>query len=91
MSTTRLSRDDNLALAAEEALTDLLLDRGLPGIDDADDGLPVEVNIIETYREAMLLAGDKGLIVKLSDGRELHLTITAYAPVTSTGITGQEG
>lgn len=81
-----LTRDDDLALAAEEVLTSLLLDadyfasaRGvLPGIEDEDG--PVEVNVIETYAEQGLLTSDKGLVVKLSDGRELHLTITAYGP-----------
>lgn len=91
MNTQRLTRDDDLALAAEETLTSILLDADhyasrhgvLPGIMDADDGLPVEINVIETYKEAMLLTGDKGLIVRLSDGRELHLTITAYKPAKS--------
>jgi hypothetical protein len=86
MTTTRLTRDDNLALVAEEVLTSLILDadrfasaRGvLPGIEDEDG--PVEVNVIETYAEQGLLASDKGLVVKLSDGGELHLTITAYTP-----------
>ena len=84
MSTQRLTRDDELATATEQALTKLLLDaRELPGVKSADedeDYLDVEVNVIETYSEAMLLTSDKGLVVYLSDGRELHLTITAYGP-----------
>lgn len=80
MTTRRLTKDTALAENAEAVLTTLLLDVNLPGIMDADDGLPVEVNVIETYAEAMLLTSDKGLVVQLSDGRELHLTITAYKP-----------
>jgi hypothetical protein len=81
MTTTRLTRDNDLATATEEALTDLILGGDL-GITD-DEDLPVEADIIETYAEAGLLTRDKGLIVKLSDGRELHLTITAYGPARS--------
>lgn len=84
MSTRRLTRDDELATAAETALTDVMLNAFggvLPGIADAEDDQPVEVNVIETYSEAMLLTRDKGLVVYLSDVRELHLTITAYSPV----------
>ena len=86
MTTNRLTRDDHLAETAETVLTSLLLDADhyacrhgvLPGIEDEDG--PVEVNVIETYKEAMLLTGDRGIVVQLSDGRELHLTITAYKP-----------
>lgn len=79
MTTARLTRDDDLALAAEESLTTLLLDTAsLPGLADEDG--PIGADIIETYAEAGLLTGDKGLVVKLEDGRELHLTITAYKP-----------
>jgi hypothetical protein len=82
MSTTRLTRDDELAEQAEEALTRLLLDTPLlPGITDEDG--PVGADIIETYAEAGLLTGDKGLVVVLEDGRQLRLTITAYGPVKS--------
>jgi hypothetical protein len=85
MNTTKLYRDDELALAAEESLTGLLLHaRELPGVkstDEDEDYLDVEVYIIETYAEQGLLTSDKGLVVKLSDGRELHLTITAYKPM----------
>jgi hypothetical protein len=80
MNTARLTRDDHLAENAEAVLTTLLLDVNLPGIMDAEDGAPVEVNVIETYEESGLLTSDKGLVVQLSDGRELHLTITAYKP-----------
>jgi predicted methyltransferase len=80
MTTKRLTRDDNLAMNVEEVLTTLLLDVNLPGIMDDEDDLPIEVNIIETYAEAGLLTSDKGLVVQLSDGRELHLTISAYKP-----------
>lgn len=86
MTTTRLTRDDDLALAAEGSLTKLMLHaQELPGIkstDEDEDYLDVEVNVIETYAEQGLLTSDKGLVVKLSDGRELHLTITAYKPMS---------
>jgi hypothetical protein len=82
VATTRLTRDDDLATATEQALTDLILGNepsySFPYIEDEDGR--VEVNVIETYSEAMLLTRDKGLVIQLSDGRELHLTITAYGP-----------
>jgi hypothetical protein len=74
----KMTSDDRLAENLEAVLTTLLLDVNLPGIADADDGLPVEVNVIETYAEAGLLTSDKGLVVSLSDGREVRLTISAY-------------
>lgn len=87
MSTTRFARDDELATATEGALTKIMLAaRELPGVkstDEDEDYLDVEVNVIETYREAGLLTSDKGLVVNLSDGRALHLTITAYGPAKS--------
>jgi hypothetical protein len=83
-TTSKQEGDHQLATQAEHALTRLLLegegqDCTLPGI-TAEDGGPVEVNVIETYKEAMLLTQDKGLVVNLSDGRVLHLTIIAYRP-----------
>ncbi len=82
MSTQRLTRDDALATQAETALTAVLLDAPFfPGLADEDG--PIGADVIETYAEAGVLTGDKGLIVSLEDGRQLRLTITAYGPVKS--------
>ena len=82
MSTIRLTRDDELAAATEQALTKLMLDAPfLPGL--ADDDGPIGADVIETYAEQGLLTSDKGLVVFLEDGRQLRLTITAYGPVKS--------
>lgn len=87
MTPQRLTRDDQLAEQAETALTKLILDaRELPGVkstDEDEDYLDVEVNVIETYTEQGLMTRDRGLVLFLSDGRQLHLTITAHGPVTS--------
>ena len=87
MATARLTRDDELATGVEHALTKLMLDaRELPGVkstDEDEDYLDAEVNVIETYSEAGIFTSDKGLVVNLSDGRVLHLTITAYGPAKS--------
>lgn len=82
MSTTPLTRDDQLAGQAEEALARLLIDAPfLPGL--ADDDGPIGADIIEAYAEQGLLTSDKGLVVFLEDGRQVRLTITAYGPVKS--------
>lgn len=38
------------------------------------------VNAAESYREAGLMTADKGLVVEMSDGSKVHLTIVAYSP-----------
>lgn len=35
-----------------------------------------EINVIETFEEAMLLTRDKGLVLYLSNGQEYALTIS---------------
>ena len=80
MSTERLTRDDELATAAEDAFLRLLLDGDTSVITDEDGLFGPDMGSVETYEAAMLLTSDRGLIVKLPGGRELHLTITAYGP-----------
>lgn len=51
------------------------------GVSEDEDGNGPEVNTTETFEEALLLTSDKGLVLEMSDGAQVHLTITAYVPV----------
>ena len=52
----------------------------LYGLSEDEDGNEPEVNVSETYKEAGVLTSDKGLVLSMSDGAQVRITITAYVP-----------
>jgi hypothetical protein len=41
------------------------------------------VDGVETYAEARIATQDKGLVLDLSDGSQVRLTVVAYSPATT--------
>lgn len=68
-------RNVDLAEEFQHALSDLLTsEEGRHLVDGpATEG-------VNTFEEAGLITGDKGLMVTLSDGSQIELTIVAYSP-----------
>jgi len=52
----------------------------LYGLSEDEHGSEPEVNVTETYEEAGMLTSDKGLVLSMSDGAQVRITITAYVP-----------
>ena len=52
----------------------------LYGLSEDEDGNEPEVSVTETYEEAGVLTSDKGLVLSMSDGAQVRITITAYVP-----------
>lgn len=78
---TRLAQDSGYAELFTEILGNLVGPADLTGLPTDEDGNPPEVNTRETYTEAGLMTSDKGLVLYLSDGAQVHLTVSAYVPV----------
>lgn len=76
----QLSEDGVYATGFETALVSILTsDVDLQDLADADGEAP-EVNVAETYEEAGVLTRDRGLVLQMSDGAQVRLTIHAYTP-----------
>lgn len=56
----------------EEILTDIIIDNS--------EGTEFENCEIRTFEEASLLTMDKGIVIDLSDGSSIQLTIQGYEP-----------
>jgi hypothetical protein len=78
----RLMPDPDYAGRAEEALMEVLagalLEDVSPGEDGEEEYTAAEVNVVETFTESGF--GGKGLVLYLSDGAEIRMTITAGVP-----------
>jgi hypothetical protein len=75
-----MKQDADLAERFQNSLRYLLAERATDWLDtDAEaDAEPLEVDLAHTYEDHGMLTRDKGLVVTLSDGSTVHLTITAY-------------
>ena len=81
MTGQQLSEDRKYAAAIEEELVDLLAGREIPNLPVIIEGeTGAEVNVVETYTEAGVLGRDRGLVLHMSDGAQVRLTIQAYTP-----------
>ena len=71
------------AEAFEAALYNLLSDEEAVGTALAEADINVNedepIERLVTFEEAMLLTSDRGLVVRLTDGAEFHLTIVKSA------------
>jgi hypothetical protein len=84
MPKQQLSEDRDYAKAIETGLVPILAGQDFPA---GPNRLPVivadetgaEVNVVETYEEAGVL-GNRGLVLQMSDGAQVRLTIHAYTP-----------
>lgn len=80
MSRQQLSEDRKYAAAIEEELAEILAGRQFPNLPVIFEyGFDAEVNVVETYEEAGVL-GNRGLVLYMSDGAQVRLTINAYTP-----------
>lgn len=77
MTTMYLS--DEFAEEIQTALVDLI---GTAELDDGGEfsSMAGGVARIETFEEAMVLSGNKGLVIKFADGSEAQVTIVAGRP-----------
>jgi len=80
MPRQQLSQNREYAEAFETMLSRVLLTTILFGLPEDEDGCEPEVNVIETYKEAGVLTRDRGLVLQMSDGAQVRLTIQAYTP-----------
>ena len=81
MTGQQLSEDRKYAAAIEEELVDILTGREIPNPPVITEGVNgAEVNVAETYAEAGVLGRDRGLVLHMSDGAQVRLTIQAYTP-----------
>ena len=76
-----LSQDRAYAEAFTEVLGALLGPADLTGLPTDDEGNAPEVNVRETFKEAGVMTSDKGLVLYLSDGTQVYLTVQAFVPV----------
>lgn len=77
----QLSENREYAKALEEALVPMLASHNFPTLPDlVEDETGAEVNVVETYEEAGVLNRDRGLVLHMSDGAQVRLTIQAYTP-----------
>ena len=77
MTRQQLTQDSDYARDFADALSDEISDWGVPRV---NDGVGAEVNVVETYTEAGVLTRDAGLVLHMSDGAQVRLTIQAYVP-----------
>ena len=69
------------ATAIEEELVNVLAGREFPNLPELAEGeTGAEVNVVETYTEAGVMTRDRGLVLEMSDGAQVRLTIQAYVP-----------
>ena len=69
------------AAAIEEELVNVLAGREFPNLPEIIEGeTGAEVNVVETYQEAGVMTRDRGLVLEMSDGSQVRLTIQAYVP-----------
>ena len=79
--TQHLINGSEYAKAIETALVPILAGRDFPDLPVIlEDENGAEVNEVETYQEAGVLTRDPGLILHMSDGAQVRLTIQAYVP-----------
>jgi hypothetical protein len=80
MPRQQLSENREYAKALEEALVPMLASHNFPTLPDLVEGeTGAEVNVVETYEEAGI-PGNRGLVLYMSDGSQVRLTINAYTP-----------
>lgn len=73
-----MTNNENLAREFEYLLKDVM-ELNSPIEADEDDEIMFDgLSYIRTFEEAGILTNDKGLVVKLEDGAEIHITIQAY-------------
>jgi len=73
-------QDSGYAGRFTELLAEGIASIDLYGLSEDEDGNEPEVNVTETYEEAGVLTSDKGLMLSMSDGARVRITITAYVP-----------
>lgn len=71
------TRNDDLAEEFQTALADLLTDEEGRHLVDGPC-----VESAESFEMAGVLTRDKGLLVTLSDGSQIEITVVAYSPST---------
>lgn len=82
MTRQQLTEDRTYAAAIEEELVEILAGHEFPNLPTIieDMGPGAEVNVVETYEEAGVMTRDRGLVLDMSDGAQVRLTIQAYVP-----------
>ena len=76
-----LTNSSDYAKAIEKGLVPILAGYDFPDLPVIlEDESGAEVNVVETYEEAGTLTLDAGLVLHMSDGAQVRLTIQAYVP-----------
>lgn len=77
----QLTHASDYAKAIAERLVPILAGHDFPDLPVIiEDENGAEVNVVETYEEAGILTRDSGLVLHMSDGAQVRLTIQAYVP-----------
>jgi hypothetical protein len=79
-----MGHEELLAEALKTALADVSLEDLTEDLDEEPlvdaDGDHVEIETVDTLADAGFMTSDKGVVVRLTDGSEFTVSITAYRP-----------
>lgn len=77
----QLTQDSDYAKAIQDALVPILAGHDFPDLPVIiEDENGAEANVVETFEEAGTVTRDSGLVLHMSDGSQVRLTIQAYVP-----------